>query len=59
MIFPLFVIEVLGLKAMMSHSGVRIQEISWLFLLKILIILYYFENRALLDKKRYWLILIW
>ncbi len=59
MIFPLFVIEVLGLKAMMSHSGVRIQEISWLFLLIILIILYYFENRALLDKKRYWLILIW
>jgi len=59
MIFPLFVIEVLGLKAMMPHSGVRIQEISWLFLLIILIILYYFENRALLNKKRYWLILIW
>jgi len=59
MIFPLLIIEVLGLKAIMAHSGIRIQEISWLFLLLILIILYYFERRALLNKKKPWLILIW
>jgi len=59
MIFPLLIFETLGLKAIMAHSGIRIQEVSWLFLLLILIILYYFKHQALLNKKKPWLILIW
>lgn len=54
LILPLFIIEILTLKGIMPHSGVRIQEISWLFLLLVLIIIYYFEK-----KKNNWKILLW
>ncbi len=54
LILPLFIIEILALKGIMPHSGVRIQEISWLFLLLVLIIIYYFEK-----KKNNWKILLW
>jgi len=54
LILPLFIIEVFALKGVMPHSGIRIQEISWLFLLLILIITYCFEK-----KKNNWKILLW
>jgi hypothetical protein len=51
LILPLFIIEIFALKGIMPHSGIRIQEISWLFLLLFLIIIYYFEKNSLLNKK--------
>jgi hypothetical protein len=58
-IYILLTIEVLALRAMLPHFGVRIQEISVLFLLLLLIIIFNFEKRALNKNSRYFLILLW
>lgn len=58
-IYIILAIEVLGLRAMLPHFGVRIQEISVLFLLLLLIIIFNFEKRALNKNSRYFLILLW
>lgn len=58
-IYILLIIEVLAIKAMLPHFGVRIQEISVLFLLLLLIIIFNFEKRALNKNSRYFLILLW
>lgn len=56
-IYFLLPIETLGIKAILPHSGVRIQEISILFLALLLIIIYLFEKRALENKKNYYFVL--
>jgi hypothetical protein len=56
-IYFLLPLELIGLKAMFPHLGVRVQEISLLFLPLLLIIIYLFEKRALKNKKGYWKIL--
>lgn len=58
-IYLLFSLEILGILAISPHLGIRIQEISILFLLLQLIIIYLFENRSLKKNKNNWKILIW
>ncbi len=55
----ILVTELLLIKGVFPHSGIRVQEISWLFFLLFLIIIYYFEKRSLINKKNNWKILIW
>jgi hypothetical protein len=55
----ILVTELLLIKGIFPHSGIRVQEISWLFFLLFLIIIYYFEKRSLINKKNNWKILIW
>lgn len=49
-IFLLFIIEIIGLKAMFPHLGIRIQELSILFLSSLLIFIYFFEKNSI-EKK--------
>ncbi len=58
-IYIILIIEALGLRAMLPHFGVRVQEISVLFLLLLLIIVFNFEKGALNKNNRYFLVLIW
>ncbi len=58
-IYFLLIIESLGLRAILPHSGVRIQEISVLFLTLLLIIIYFFEKRALQKTQGYYKVLFW
>jgi hypothetical protein len=53
-VYFLLPLELIGLKAMFPHLGVRVQEISLLFLSLLLIIIYFFEKRALKNKRGYW-----
>lgn len=57
--FLLFLLplEILGVKACMPHFGVRIQELSVLFIILLFIIIYLFEKRSFEKKDKAWLIL--
>lgn len=55
----IIITELLLIRGVFPHSGIRVQEISWLFFLLFLIIIYYFEKRSSLNKKNNWKILIW
>lgn len=59
LIYLLFPLELLGLIAMSPHLGIRIQEISILFLLLIIIIIQNFEKRVKQHNKYNWLVLLW
>ncbi len=56
-LFFLLPLEVLGIKACLPHFGVRIQELSVLFIILLFIIIYLFEKRAFEKKDKAWLIL--
>ena len=58
-IFKTFLIslELLLLKGLLPSSGIRVQEISWLFFSLLLLILFNFEERVLQKKKKPYLIL--
>ncbi len=58
-IYLIFILELLGLKAMFPHLGVRVQELSILFLLLLFLIVYYFEKKSTKKNKKSWLILLW
>lgn len=50
-------LELIGLRASLPHLGIRVQELSVLFLVLLFIIIYKFEKDALNNKKKYWKIL--
>lgn len=56
-LFFLLPLEIIGVKACMPHFGVRIQELSVLFIILLFIIIYLFEKRSFEKKDKAWLIL--
>ena len=52
-------IELIGLKASLPHLGVRIQELSVLFLVLLFLIIANFEKASLNNKKNCWKTLFW
>jgi len=51
-------LELIAIKASLPHFGVRIQELSVLFLVLLLLILSHFEKQSVDNKKNYWKILL-
>lgn len=59
--FLLFLLplELIALKAALPHFGVRIQELSVLFLVILFLIIERFEKQSLNNNKSYWKVLLW
>lgn len=53
----LIILEIILIKGILPSSGIRIQELSWLFFILLLLIIYNFEDKVILKKKKPWLIL--
>lgn len=58
--FLLFLLplELIALKASLPHFGVRIQELSVLFIVLLFLLLFYFEKQSIKNKNNYWKILL-
>lgn len=54
----LFPLELIALKASLPHSGVRIQELSVLFVVLLFLILSHFEKQSIKNKNNYWKVLL-
>lgn len=55
----LFPLELIALKAALPHFGVRIQELSVLFLVILFLIIERFEKQSLNNNKNHWKVLLW